>query len=285
MSFDVKIPESKLIVDQDNIYELPRRFRSITDYINDSNLDNVDITGLFELNISGSGVFSQKGLQKMKEEINHPSITIVDTRNESHGYVNGMAISWYGKNNYVNKSLTPEEVMAIERKNLDSLKGKETIEFEEWKGKSIPMQEPVKPQTVQTEEQMVKKEGLGYLRLFVTDHNKPSDEQIDRFVNFVRALPKGEWLHFHCRGGVGRTTTFMIFYDMLNNASKVSCEDIIKRQHLIGGRDMYNLSKGTYKHEAAVERLELIEKFYDYCLINHKSKYFTSWSDWTEQNK
>src|SRR5690625_2474867 len=280
---DVKLPESKLIVDEDNVYKLPRRFRTSRDNKDNVKVEEVNTSGLFELNASGSGVFSKKGLQKLKDVINHPSIMIIDTRNESHGYVNGKAISWYGQNNYVNKALTPEEVIELEKTNLDKLKEVESIEFEQWKGKSIPMDAPVVPKTVQTEEELVKEEGLGYLRLFVTDHNKPSNKQIDRFINFVKALPYSVWLHYHCRGGVGRTTTFMIFHDMLRNAKNVSCEDIIKRQHFIGGRDMYRLAEGTYKHEAAVERLALIEKFYDYCIENHTNNYSTSWSEWIEQ--
>ena len=41
--------------------------------------------------------------------------------------------------------------------------------------------------------------------------------------------------HFHCKEGIGRTTTFMIMYDIMKNYKEVSLNDIIKRQYLPSG--------------------------------------------------
>lgn len=282
---EIKVPDSLLIIDLDNVKKLPKRFRTTSDQINtDTKLP--DLKGLRELKASGSGVFSQNGLKEMKKTIgDNNNIIIVDTRKESHGYVNGMAISWYTEKNYVNKKLTPEEVERLETHNLNQLKEMDEITFDYFEGKSFYMKNPLKaPYTVQNEKEMVEAEDCQYVRFFVTDHNKPAKEEIDQFIQFVKSVSENDWLHFHCRGGVGRTTSFMLMYDMMKNAGNVEESDIFERQRIIGGRDMFRLAEGTYKHEAAVERLDLLQKFYAYCRANHDTNYQTSWSQWLSEN-
>src|SRR5690625_1610976 len=278
---EITVPDSLLIVDLDNVKKLPKRFRTTSDQIN-TNAELIDLTGLRELKSSGSGVFSQNGLKKLQETVGeNQNIIIVDTRNESHGYVNGMAVSWYSEKNYVNKKLTPKEDQQLENHNLKQLKAIDEIEFDYCEGKSFYMEKPLKaPYTVQTEKEMVEGEGFGYKRFFITDHNKPSHEEIDQFIQFVKSVSEEDWLHFHCRGGVGRTTSFMLMYDMMKNVAEVRERDIFERQRIIGGRDMFRLAEGTYKHEAAVERLDLLQTFYEYCKANHTTNYQASWSEW-----
>lgn len=274
---------AKFIVDLDNKEQLPKRFRTTSDSVNKEENESINLEGLKDLKSSGSGMFSQKGLIKIKQEIGDYPITVVDLRQESHGFVNGMAVSWFGKWNYANKKLNQNEVLEVEKKQLSDLDYLDSISFDYIEGKSVHMSEPIEdPKVIQTEEEVVKQEGLNYKRFCVTDHNMPSATIIDEFVNFVKCLPENTWLHFHCRGGVGRTTTFMILYDMMKHVPKVSCSDILSRQKLIGGRDMYRLAEGTYKHTAAVERLAFILNFYEYCLANYKDDFSMSWSEWLE---
>jgi Inositol hexakisphosphate len=90
------------------------------------------------------------------------------------------------------------------------------------------------------ERDLVSSADASYVRVAVTDHTRPVDEAVDRFIVAVRALPQNAWAHFHCEAGLGRTTTFIVLYDMLRNASRVSLEDIVQRQKLLG----YFLRKG-----------------------------------------
>jgi hypothetical protein len=76
--------------------------------------------------------------------------------------------------------------------------------------------------------------GASYVRISVTDHARPLDDEVDRFILAVRALPENAWAHFHCEAGRGRTTTFMVLYDILRNANRVSLEDIVRRQKILG---------------------------------------------------
>jgi len=282
---NIEVPDSLLIVDLENVKKLPKRFRTTSDEIK-ADTKSLDLEGLRELKASGSGVFSQNGLKEIKKTIGeNQNIIIVDTRKESHGYVNGMAISWYKEKNYVNKKLTSKEVQQVESHNLKQLKTMDEIKFDYFEGKSHYMEKPLKaPYTVQNEKEMVESEGCQYVRFFITDHNKPANEEIDQFVEFVKSVTENDWLHFHCRGGVGRTTSFMLMYDMMKNVDRVNKNDIFERQRIIGGRDMFKLAEGTYKHEAAVERLILLQTFYKYCKENYDTNYQTSWSEWLSEN-
>ena len=71
---------------------------------------------------------------------------------------------------------------------------------------------------------------MQYIRIPVTDGNLPTDDMVKYFIDFVSKLPNDTWLHFHCKEGIGRTTTFMIMYDIMKNYKDVSLDDIIKRQ-------------------------------------------------------
>src|SRR5262245_16180145 len=56
-----------------------------------------------------------------------------------------------------------------------------------------------------------------YLRIPVTDHCAPSDTAVDKLCGLrdeARKDPRS-WVHFHCHGGDGRTTTFLTLYDPL----------------------------------------------------------------------
>lgn len=272
------------IIDVDNKRALPKKFRMTTP-LPEGLQQLPSFAGLAELNISGSGQFSQQGLQLMQETIGQTRITVVDLRQESHGFVNGMAISWYGQNNGCNKHLTQEEIRAEEARLLQVTADTQELVFDRLDKKSVDLDGPVCGlKTVQTEEEMVRAEGADYIRFFVTDHHRPSDKEVDRFIRYALALPQGTWLHFHCRGGVGRTTSFMLMYDMLHNARQVSKDDILQRHVLIGGKDVSSTDPADeYKYAPALERLAFLHRFYDYCSGN-RDDYATTWSQWLAEN-
>jgi len=55
-----------------------------------------------------------------------------------------------------------------------------------------------------------------YIRIPVTDHCRPSEEAVNRFVDLCKGLKPGDWVHCHCHGGDGRTTSFLALFDMVN---------------------------------------------------------------------
>jgi len=270
-----------LVIDTENKDVLPKNFRTTNDTINSEKAGNINLAGISDLNISGSGALSEKGLAIIKEKIVNRPIIDIDLRQEDHGFINGMGISWFGENDGANKGLTREQVIADEKDKLNQISQDKHITFDQLpKGKSInTIKEINNPESVQTEEELAKDLGMAYLRITVTDHEKPLDDQVDLFVESVINLPKETWLHFHCRGGAGRTTTFMAMYDMIHNAKNVSFEDIMKRQTLIGGSDLLN---GDDEDKNQI-RPDFMKMFYNYCKDNQDG-FQTSWSQWLKNN-
>lgn len=244
-----------------------------------------DSRGLAALRASGSSEFSAAGLGKMLGRFSGP-VTVFDLRQEDHGFVNGEPVSWYATNNWANVGKSNAEIVAEERARLAALAaaGWATLTDDSVK-KAGAADAPRRTEAVvlaQTEEQLVHSHGAAYVRITVSDHARPTDEEVDRFVAAVRGLPPGGWVHFHCRAGRGRTTTFMALYDMLRNARSVPLRDIVDRQSLLAG-DYDLLGKaaagGDRNSGAAQDRADFVRAFYDYAKANPDGRPLT-WSEW-----
>lgn len=272
----------KLVIDTENKDVLPKNSRTTKDKIDSKKLGDISIQGLADLNISGSGALSEKSLRRVKEKIGVEDIMDIDLRQEDHGFVNGMGISWFGENDQANKGIPRDTIISDEKSKLNEIIKNNYVSFDKLpKGKSInTISEINNPKSVQTEEELAKSLGMNYLRITVTDHEKPLDDQVDLFVETVRNLSQGTWLHFHCRGGAGRTTTFMAMYDMMKNSKNVSFNDIMKRQNLIGGSDLLS----GEDEDGTQDRLDFMNMFYNYCKENQNG-FQTSWSQWKENEK
>lgn len=247
-----------------------------------------DTTGLSNLNISGSAEFNDLNLPVMVKSIGEYNVTVIDLRQETHGFVNGMPLSWYGKYDWADVGLSRKEVIEVEHHKLDSLKkaGEVTVTVVLKKNKADDTFTRVRDTTfrlisVMTEEDLVKTYELGYLRITATDHRNPVTDDVDRFVDFVRRLKGGNnWLHFHCHAGDGRTTTFMVMYDMMKNAKFAGFADIIERQHLIGGIDLTKDEDfPSWDKQYAIERTQFLRDFYNYCRDN-SDDFTASYSAW-----
>ena len=116
------------------------------------------------------------------------------------------------------------------------------------------------PEKVQNELDLTKDNNISYLRIPVTDGGLPNEDMVNSFIAFVNKQPENTWLHFHCKAGVGRTTTFMIMYDIMKNCNNVSLDDIIKRQVLLA-----NLSKKTSQDFFMERRYTFLNDFYTKC--------------------
>jgi protein-tyrosine phosphatase len=246
--------------------------------------------GLSELNISGSSDFSAKELDWIKTEIQKLTegpIYIIDCRGESHGLLNGIHVSRYGANNWANVGKTHAQIIAEEAAEIHATQG-QTIDIYSL-GKSNnyqPVDEDrttVEVTSAQTEEEACTERGLGYARFTVPDRAFPPDSELDAFVAFVKALPANAWLHFHCQAGAGRTTQYMIFYDIMRNPG-LPLLDIAYRQCLLGGN--YLLYDGSapgedpVKAELCAEKAQMIPLFYEYIQKNHATNYQMTWSPW-----
>src|SRR5690349_17747586 len=76
-----------------------RRFRSTTAL---PAMDGLAVEGLAELRCSGSAQPSVAGFRDLRRrlgEVESDELYVVDLRQESHGFVDGAAVSWYAQGN------------------------------------------------------------------------------------------------------------------------------------------------------------------------------------------
>ena len=247
-----------LVLDSQNYYGMPKSFRKSTDILNTQGNSELNISGLNTLNISGSEQFSEFNLSLITDSIGRSlPITIIDLRQESHGFINGAPVSWANLRNDANMGLTMDEVLVDEYIKLSSIKLNVPITFYNHKNINVV---PIK---VEDEDYLVNSKLLSYIRIPVTDGKIPTDDMVDYFVSLVKLQPKNTWLHFHCKQGIGRTTTFMIMYDMMKNSKSVTADDIINRQLLLA-----NFDESHIKSFNNNERVSFLQSFYKYCKGN-----------------
>ncbi len=288
-------PQAIVILNMNNNPNLPRNFRTIKeDFKIETPHPLPTREGLERLNISGSAQFSEESLQMLIKQLgNSESLYIIDLRQEFHGFVDSIAISWYKPpRNWENINKTLQEIEKGEKQLLYSLLRQKEVTLYRLIKKSHAESQllqteavPIEAERIATEQELVTKYGLGYLRIGVTDHLRPSDESVDRFITFMRDLPKERWVHIHCAAGIGRTTTFMSMYDMMLNAKHIKFEDIIKRQWLLGGANLKKLyHSNNWKQSYAEERLRFLQNFYEYCRTNIDN-FQQSWSSYILGNQ
>jgi inositol hexakisphosphate len=270
----------------------PFRFRTTRDPYKEAAANQPSREGLDRLNASGSGTFAEEALLKIKKAIPAPRVTVVDLRQETHGFVNGLSVSWWSERNAANKGKTRQQVLDDEKERLAALKKPGLITavllaVDDDK-KVIKQLTPidVKVQRIASEQELCEANGLQYQRILVTDREAPDNAEVDRFVKLVSTLPADQWLHFHCEHGSGRTTTFMAIYDMMRNARKVSLNDVLRRQWLLGGADLFtDPPQDSWRYPGAVARRHFLEKFHAYCQATAPD-FEQSWSSWlAEQGK
>lgn len=123
-------------------------------------------------------------------------------------------------------------------------------------------------QPIRSEQELVEAAGCKYVRIMATDHMRPTDEQTEAFIKLVRSLGESDALHLHCRAGMGRTTTYMLMYDMLRNAHHVGFDDIVKRQSELGAYGVFNWDPESKHKDCYTERKKFIREFYAYAQRN-----------------
>ncbi|WP_297569727.1 fused DSP-PTPase phosphatase/NAD kinase-like protein [uncultured Anaerovibrio sp.] len=243
--------------------------------------------GLKDLRISGSSFFSKNEFKELLKKIpaSPQNIVVLDLRNESHGYINDHAVSWYSRYKTFNKGLTAQQVDVREKGLLTAVKQAGVADIAvQAKDKGVVFKVPIKVDSVMTEKEFVESMGVQYFRIPIMDYSAPTRDNIDRFVEFYKNLPKTAWIHAHCEAGVGRTTITLSMVDMLHNAGKLSYDEIMTRQVLMGGQDVRkSAEKATdpYKKANYPKRAEFTRRFYDYAKAHPQLD--ISWSQWCDQ--
>jgi predicted protein tyrosine phosphatase len=272
--------------------QLPVQFRDTKFYATEP-FSSFSLEGLSTLNTSGSHQYDETQLQNIITRVDpindqlaesavsrNYDFVIVDLRQESHVFINGIPVSWYADDDWANVGRSLAWIEEDETLHLVRMVAARSITVGTVvKGKDgqVSMKDPVNVDVkdATTEMGLAHQLGIDYIRIPVSDHCRPTDDMVDRFVTFVHGLPANAWLHFHCHGGDGRTTTFMALYDMIRNAQNVSLDDTVARQSLIG---QYHLFSG--KSEVETLRAAFITAFYSY--VKEGGYATMSWTEWVK---
>jgi hypothetical protein len=164
-----------------------------------------------------------------------PSIIyLVDLRQETHGFLDDIAHSWYADNDFGNVGQPLDWIVNEEKIRLlflEALTKARVFEIATDSSDNRAQQRmiPTSYQDIavgaaRTEEQAFDDRKIGsptfystvqYVRIPVTDHCAPDQEALNTLEDLAARAPSDAWFHFHCHGGDGRTTTFLALYDML----------------------------------------------------------------------
>ncbi|MDR5586994.1 phosphatase domain-containing putative toxin [Clostridium aquiflavi] len=263
-----------LIVDSLKKDKIPNNFRTTSNLTNIQNKSSLNLKGLETLNTSGSQQFSKDNLDILTKSIESKlPILIIDLRQESHGFLNEYPISFANEKNDSNLGLSKAAVTFKEKKDLKSIKLNTPFNFYNHPEISVI------PKEVLSEKQITKTHSLNYSRVPVTDTKLPTNEIIDCFINIVKECSKDNWIHFHCKAGFGRTTTFMIMYDMMKNYKNATSDEIVKRQLALASFNEKEISEFSSN-----DRVNFLNKFFNYCKDTN-GNFDTTWSSWLNNSQ
>ena len=246
--------ESIITIDSTSSVGLPMRLRDIP-----------------TLNISGSAQFTKDQLLNLKNSINKDNICIVDLRQESHGMINDLAISFLNPYKDLNNGLTTEQTIKAENSLLNKIKIGNTIQLYKHTGIFI---KDITVDFISNESQLVTEADMQYKRFAVKDNSAPTPDIVDEFVEFIKNKPDDIHLHFHCAAGKGRTTSFMVMYQAMKNNSNLTLEQLLSYQYNIGG---VNLHDNNIQYN-------FLEDFCNYVQKNKDSNYSISYSQWIKES-
>lgn len=279
--------DTVLIINAENKAGLPRDYRTTAKA--SKNKELASGVGLEKLRSSASGQFSAKQLDAVVTRTGGSPLIVLDLRQESHGFVNGTAVSWFAPRNAGNEGKSDGQITQDQADLLAGLAQQQTVTVQRITEKSDAVigesEAALLPaRDVQSEEQLVTAKGATYLRVPNTDYVAFTDENVDRLVAFWQTRPPESWLHLHCNAGAGRTTTALAMFDMLENATAVKFREIVDRQKELGGAALLSVnSEAQWRHDAQVRRAAFIHRFYRYA-TEHPRGEGETWSSWAARN-
>ncbi|MCM5680434.1 phosphatase [Schlegelella sp. S2-27] len=258
------------------------RFRTMSD-LTQLRGAAINTEGLAELSLSGSAsLYSNDQIEEIKRAAGGRRFVVLDLREESHAIVGGYPATWIAPDDWGCVGMKTPEVLAVENTQIENLRKLDQVTFVNYpdlKWDREPHSTTLHKPSVVDEKTLVESGGGEYRRLPITDHVRPSRERVDEFVDFVRNMEPDTWLHVHCKGGKGRTTSTMVMFDMLHNASRVSAEDILARQTAMGGSDLVTI--GGNRIDMKQDRLAFLLEFHAYAKANPLgAENAKSWAEW-----
>lgn len=228
------------------------RFRTSQD---DIFVADVNMTGLKKLHLSGSNQIFFRDLYQKLENVQLP-VYILDLSYNSSGYIGEFTAEFFGYPDSSKLQHYIRRLLILRRLSL--------------------YKSDVKP-----ESQVAATYDFHYFHLPLKPRTIPSNDFVENFVNVIDSIPSPAWIHTYCQSGRGRTSLIMVMVDVLKNVTNVSCEDIMKRQYLLGSQNIDDTSlwrNGTYTQEMLNNRKSFV---LDFChFAKQRPDGIRSWSKW-----
>lgn len=104
-----------------------------------------------------------------------------------------------------------------------------------------------------TEEQLIKKyfaKSCVYYRLPLQDHFAPNVQALNILKRIIEKHPD-DWIHFHCRGGAGRTSLLLLLIDILQHKCRFTFKEYVQRQINRGGANLWK-----HKYRARLRKIK-----------------------------
>jgi len=154
---------------------------------------------------------------------------LVDLREENHAFFNWRAVSWFADRDWANVWQLPAWIEEDEGRLIERAASVPTTYVfsyrEETDGRITPTgYDGITVASAASERTVAEQPGwlscpVSYHRLPVADHCPPFTVQV-AFLDLLKQIDLGkDWVHFHCHGGDGRTTTFLALFDMVSWAT------------------------------------------------------------------
>lgn len=272
--------------------ELPVRFRII------SPSDSVKF--------SSGGIFTKNQFKSALNKIkifDKKNIYIIDLLKEYHGFIdyecNAVPFSFRAKHNTVNFGINYHEVEKFENHITSVMNNKyhnsvnilSRFSTSEAAIENIYQSITIKNPHFLTEKQLVEsfsdeKTNLLYKRIPCVDHSAPSIEGIIDFSYFIQNKFNSEtdWLHIHCHGGKGRSTSFSLIFDILmrvknSELHNISFSDLLTVHHKSGGKDLHVSNEDEiWKLKLTEDRYKLLYKIYNVLVTIEEHKLSNSFA-------
>lgn len=252
-----------------------------------------------DVNFSASGIFTTKQLENAIEQKipEGKRVFVIDLLREYHGFIdygdNAIPIAFRGKYNVVNFGVNYQDICSIEgeifgamNKKYEFSTGKIISWFSSLEGAVGEIYQTVKIKNYKgfaTEENLVNhiRESnnidLFYKRLPCTDHSALPYQSLIEFSNFMQNEfnPETDWLHIHCHGGKGRSTSLSLVFDMFrrletSKLKDVSFNELLSLHKSSGGKDLNIGSTDDWKQQLSNERYKFLNKIYDNLVKIHE---------------
>ncbi|PJF19027.1 hypothetical protein PSACC_01155 [Paramicrosporidium saccamoebae] len=267
----------------------PRRYRSVTDnpamhfkpyHEQVGPVPPLDLTGYEATRMSGSAQFCGNHLTWLKNAWGGET-TVVDLRMESHGFLDDQAVGLFCPRNWDRLHTKMDDLTKNELDDFKKLAGQHSaIVYEKpHDSEKIQNRTQLKFTTARTEGSLLEAGNVKYVRIYMPDHRRPRDREVQQFVELNESA--STWLHFHCKAGKGRTTMAMIMRDMLIN-HQLPAQTLIQRNNVYGRLNLTDIEKmrGTYKEHWVRERVAFLYMFYEFTKTRHPN---LSWYDYLGQ--